>query len=122
MSGKNLSPEERLCACFLFYFQAGMDTKQALTDGAKRVHVPIPSDDDLFEVMDRTGIGMWKGVMPFAQECVQGIVKDAPRDVSDVVNDVVGTVKRGHKLLEKLTNQAMTIEQYAEFAKKRGGR
>lgn len=110
MSGKKLQPHERLAACFLFFFRAGVDAKDALSDGAKRVGVPLPSDEDLEQVMEDTGIGTWKGVEPFAEAVARSIAEQAPRDPMSVARDVVDVVRRGQQALEKFAGPAGSVD------------
>lgn len=119
-NGKTLSPHERLAACFLFFFQAGMDAKTALSEGAARVNVPTPSEEDLHRVMDSTGIGTWRGVEPFARAMAEHVANNTARNPVDVARDVANVVRRGQQALEKFAGGPVDIANLGEQFGKRG--
>lgn len=123
MSG-NLSASERVAAAMLFYFQAGLDAHAAIKDGARAVSVPSPSLEDLERVIEQTPIARWKSVLPVAEALIDDAVKNAERDPVDVGRDVLNVVRRGQKIVEKLTGGGpKDIRDLAsQVAKARGGK
>ena len=104
MAKKEMTNTESLCSIMLFFFQSGMDAASVINDGGGGLEINLPSDEDLAKLRKKTDVATWDSMMEVSEHLVKRIVETEPRNPADLARESVNVVRRGHELLQKLSN------------------